>query len=49
MNIFEKLKDNAKAIGANAVVGIKIDIEPMSASYTVIVSVTGTAVHIDTA
>lgn len=43
---FIKLKDNAKATGANAVVGIKIDIEPLANSSTLIVSITGTAVKI---
>lgn len=43
---FQKLSDNAKALNANAIVGIKIDIEPLSSSSTLIVSLTGTAVSI---
>ncbi len=43
---FQKLSDNAKALGANAVVGIKIDIEPLANSYTLMVSITGTAVRV---
>ena len=43
-NAFQKLQENAKNLGANAVVGIKVDIEPLASSYTVIISVTGTAV-----
>ena len=43
---FQKLKDNAKVLNANAVVGIKIDIEPLSQSSTLIISITGTAVHV---
>lgn len=35
-----------KKIGANAVVGIKLDIEPLANSTTLIVSVTGTAVKV---
>jgi len=43
---FQKLSDNAKALNANAIVGIKIDIEPLSNTSTLIVSITGTAVDI---
>ena len=43
---FQKLKDNAKALNANAVVGIKVDIEPLSQSTILIVSITGTAVNV---
>ena len=43
---FQKLQENALKMGANAVVGIKVDIEPMAGSYTVIISVTGTAVTV---
>ena len=39
------LKDNAKGLNANAVVGIKVDIELTTANY-VMVSVTGTAVNV---
>ncbi|WP_299883549.1 heavy metal-binding domain-containing protein [uncultured Lacinutrix sp.] len=45
---FQKLCDNAKALNANAVVGIKVDIEPLSQSATLIISVTGTAVSVAT-
>lgn len=41
---FQKLQEHAKKMGANAIVGIKVDIEPMSSSHAVVVSVTGTAV-----
>ena len=43
---FQKLKDNAIALQANAVVGISVDIEPLSASSTLIISITGTAVTV---
>ncbi|WP_028870547.1 YbjQ family protein [Psychroserpens burtonensis] len=43
---FRKLQENAKALNANAVVGIKIDIEPLANSHTLIVSITGTAVTV---
>jgi len=46
---FQKLKDNAKALNANAVVGIQIDIEPLANASTLIVSVTGTAVSVSSA
>ena len=42
---FQALKDNAKGLNANAVVGIKVDIELTTANY-VMVSVTGTAVNV---
>ncbi len=42
---FQRLRDNAKKLDANAVVGIKIDIELTTSNYTM-VSVTGTAVHV---
>ena len=35
--VFKKLQDNTKATGANAVVGIKIDMEPLANSSTIIV------------
>lgn len=41
---FQQLRDNAKNLKANAVVGISVDIE-LTASNSVMVSVTGTAVH----
>ncbi len=40
---FQQLRDNAKQLNANAVVGIHVDIE-LTASNYVAVSVTGTAV-----
>ncbi|MBO6605347.1 YbjQ family protein [Psychroserpens sp.] len=42
---FQKLKDNAKQLGANAVVGIKVEIELTTSNYAM-VSVTGTAVSV---
>ena len=42
---FQQLKTNAKLMNANAVVGIKIDIELTTTNY-VMVSITGTAVHV---
>lgn len=42
---FQKLKDNAIKLKANAVVGIKLDIEPSSSTYF-FVSITGTAVKV---
>lgn len=45
---FQRLKDNAKALNANAIVGIKIDIETVSSSTVLVVSVTGTAVYVAT-
>jgi uncharacterized protein YbjQ (UPF0145 family) len=41
----EQLKENAKKMNANAVVGISVDIELTTTNY-VAVAVTGTAVHI---
>ncbi|MBU2921610.1 YbjQ family protein [Winogradskyella psychrotolerans] len=43
---FQKLQDNAKALGANAVVGVQIDIETLATTNTLIVSITGTAVKV---
>jgi len=42
---FKSLTDNAKKLGANAIVGIKVEIELLSSNYAV-VSVTGTAVTV---
>lgn len=42
---FQTLTENAKALGANAVVGIKIEIELTTHNYPM-VSVTGTAVKV---
>lgn len=42
---FQELHDNAKKMNANAVVGIKVDIELTTSNY-VAVSVSGTAVNV---
>lgn len=42
---FQNLKENANKLNANAVVGIRIDIETSSTSYF-FVSITGTAVKV---
>lgn len=42
---FQRLKENAVKLNANAVVGIKIDIELTTSNYA-IVSITGTAVKV---
>ncbi|MCB0383676.1 MAG: heavy metal-binding domain-containing protein [Psychroserpens sp.] len=42
---FQTLTENAKKLGANAVVGIKVEIE-LTTSNTAMVSVTGTAVSV---
>ena len=42
---FQELQDNAKKLNANAIVGIKVDIELTTSNY-VMVSVTGTAVSV---
>ena len=42
---FQQLQDNAKKLNANAVVGIKVDIE-LTTGNTVTVAVTGTAVSV---
>jgi len=42
---FQKLKDNATKLNANAVLGISVDVETVNGSYF-FVSVTGTAVNI---
>jgi len=42
---FQKLKDNAIKLNANAIVGIKLDIEPSPTSYF-FVSIIGTAVKV---
>ncbi|CAM1344649.1 YbjQ family protein [Tenacibaculum amylolyticum] len=43
---FQKLQENAVALNADAVVGIKVDIETIANSTILLVSVTGTAVKI---
>ena len=43
---FQNLKDNATKLGANAVVGIQLDVEPLANSATLLVSITGTAVRV---
>ncbi|MEH6536848.1 MAG: heavy metal-binding domain-containing protein [Psychroserpens sp.] len=42
---FKTLTENAKKVGANAIVGIKVEIELMASNYAM-VSVTGTAVSV---
>lgn len=42
---FQQLKDNANNLNANAIVGIKVDIELTTSNY-VAISITGTAVSI---
>lgn len=42
---FVSLTENAKTLGANAIVGIKVEIELLASNYAV-VSVTGTAVTV---
>ena len=43
---FQKLKENATALNANAIVGISVDVEALANTNTLMVSVTGTAVSI---
>ena len=43
---FQTLSDNAKKLNANAVVGIKVEIELTTGNYAM-VSVTGTAVKVE--
>jgi len=43
---FQKLKENAKTLNANAVVGIKIDFEVLATTSINLISVTGTAVNV---
>jgi len=42
---FKKLQENAQNLKANAIVGIKVEIEVLTSNYTM-VSVTGTAVQL---
>ncbi|MBJ7879648.1 YbjQ family protein [Gelidibacter salicanalis] len=42
---FQQLQDNARNLNANAIVGIKVDIEVTASNY-IAVSVTGTAVSV---
>lgn len=42
---FQRLQENAKLLGANAVVGIKVEVELTTHNYPM-VSVTGTAVKV---
>lgn len=44
---FQNLKENAKKLDANAVLGIQLDIEPVANSTTLLVSITGTAVKVE--
>lgn len=43
---FQELKDNALKLSANAVVGIKVDIETFPQTTFLLVSITGTAVKV---
>jgi len=43
---FQSLKENAKKLNANAVVGISLDVEVSGASGVLFVSITGTAVKV---
>ena len=43
---FQKLKQNAIALKANAVVGITVDVETFATSGILMVSITGTAVKV---
>jgi len=43
---FQKLKQNAIAVKANAVVGITVDVETFATSGILMVSITGTAVKV---
>lgn len=43
---FQKLRENAKLMNANAVVGIVVDIETFPGTTYIFVSVTGTAVKV---
>jgi len=43
---FQKLKENASNLKANAIVGIKIDMEINNTSQVILVSITGTAVKV---
>lgn len=45
---FQKLTTNAKNLNANAIVGIKIDLETDSSTGITMVSITGTAVSVAT-
>lgn len=43
---FQKLQNNAKTLKANAIVGIRIDVETIANSSITVVSITGTAVEV---
>lgn len=43
---FKNLKDNAEKLDANAIIGIKLDIEPLEHYGTLLISITGTAVKV---
>lgn len=43
---FQQLQENAKKLGANAVVGIHVDFELTSQMSKIVVSITGTAVKV---
>lgn len=42
----QNLKENANKLGANAVVGIQLDIKPAANSATLFVWITGTAIKV---
>ena len=43
---FQQLQENAVKLKANAIVGIKVDVEFLEQRYKTVVSVTGTAVKV---
>jgi len=43
---FQKIKENAKKLNANAIVGISVDVETFPSTMYIMVSVTGTAVTV---
>jgi len=44
---FQKLKENAQRLNANAIVGISIDIESVTSSMYTVISIVGTAVKVE--
>ena len=44
--VFQKIKENAKKLNANAIVGISVDIETFPSTMYIMVSITGTAVKV---
>lgn len=43
---FQKLKENAKKLSANAIIGISVDLESSGTTGVLFVSITGTAVKV---